>query len=421
MTIAFSNAGMRGVYGALVWSALTACNASGPPLPGSPGYESASALAAREAGTGSAGTSPAPAPEQTPPITPEGAPGAAAGPFGEGPDDSTGSDTPIDVGAGGTVETPSGPDPATPPDEEEVTPGFRSGPSPGCDNGAVPAVSGRGTLTVSSGERSYVLHVPSGGSGPRPLVLAMHGYTLNATEHERTTGLSELADREGFVVVYPEGIGVPTSWNAGICCSYDDKSRDDLAFLAELIDHLGESTCLDQGRVYATGFSNGGMLTYRMACEMSDRIAAVASVAGSMVLPEDQCQPVRPVPLMHTHGTADPIVPFDGGSGPAWLTPAGETPATFPSAADEVALFAALNGCSSDTESVFSERDTECIRHSNCTDNAAVMLCTVDGGGHAWPGGADPGLLLSLIMGQQSQTLPTSQVMWDFLKEHHLP
>jgi polyhydroxybutyrate depolymerase len=417
MTYAFSTVAMRGATIGPVLSALLACSSSGPPLPGSPGYVSASAP--RPPGAGSAGTSPAPAPEQTPPVAPEGAPGAA-GTFGEGPDVSTGSETPIDVGTGGTAAAPTGPD-TTPPPDEEVIPAFRTGPSPGCDNGATPPVNGRGRLTVSSGERSYLLHVPTAGSEPRPLVLAMHGYTLNATEHERTTGLSEIADREGFVVVYPEGIGAPTSWNAGICCSYDDKSRDDLEFLGALIDDLGERTCLDQGRVYATGFSNGGMLTYRMACEMSDRIAAVASVAGSMVLPEDQCHPLRPVPLMHTHGTADPIVPFDGGSGPAWLTPAGETPATFPSAAEEVALFAALNDCSSNTESVFSQSDTECVRQLDCTDNAAVMLCTVDGGGHAWPGGADPGLLLSLIMGPQSQTLATSQVMWDFLKEHHLP
>jgi polyhydroxybutyrate depolymerase len=100
---------------------------------------------------------------------------------------------------------------------------------------------------------------------------------------------------------------------------------------------------------------------------MSERIAAVASVAGSMVLPEDQCHPVRPVPLMHTHERPNPIVPFEGGSGPAWLTPAGETPATFPSAPDEVALFAALNDCSSTTETVFSESDTECVRRSDCT------------------------------------------------------
>jgi polyhydroxybutyrate depolymerase len=276
-------------------------------------------------------------------------------------------------------------------------------------------------LTVSSGERSYQLHVPSGGSEPRPLLLALHGYTLNASEHERITRLSELADREGFVVVYPNGLGSPTSWNAGPCCSYDDKTRDDIGFLAGLIDDLGEHLCLDQGRVYATGFSNGGMMAYRMACQMSDRIAAAASVSGSMVLPADDCHPLRPVPFMHTHGTADPIVPFDGGPGPTWLTPAGETPQVFPSVPDEVALFAGLNGCSSNTETIFSQSDTECARQATCTSGSDVLLCTVDGGGHAWPGGADMGLLVALVTGPQSMTLPTSEVMWNFLKGHQLP
>jgi polyhydroxybutyrate depolymerase len=251
-------------------------------------------------------------------------------------------------------------------------------------------------------------------------VLALHGYTLNGIEQERVTGFSELADSEGFVVVYPNGLGSPASWNAGPCCSYDDKTRDDMGFLSDLIDYLGERLCIDQGRVYSTGFSNGGMMSYRLACQMADRIAAVASVAGSMVLPAEECQPVRPVPLMHTHGTADPIVPFDGGSGPTWLTPAGETPQVFPSVAEEVALFASLNGCSDSTESVFSERDTNCTRQPVCNGNAEVMSCIVDGGGHTWPGSAG-NILTSLVTGPTSPTLSTTEVMWGFLKRHQLP
>jgi len=281
-------------------------------------------------------------------------------------------------------------------------------------------VSGHGSLTTNSGERSYELHVPSGSAEPRPLMLSLHGYTLSGSDQERTTGFSSIADREGFVVVYPNGLGSPTSWNAGPCCSYDDKTRDDMGFIVDLMDDLGQRLCLDQRRVYVTGFSNGGMMAYRIACQMADRIAAAASVSGSMVLPRGECDPVRPVPFMHTHGTADPIVPYAGGSGPTWLTPSGETPQVFPAVQDEVALFAELNGCASNTETVFDKADTTCRRRSSCTEDAEVMLCTVTGGGHAWPGGADQGLA-ALVMGPQSSTLPASEVMWEFLKGHELP
>jgi polyhydroxybutyrate depolymerase len=379
---------------------VAACNMSGPPLPGQGGGVSLSpAGGSGGSGVVVGGSS-------------SGSIGGAAGNAG------VGGDAP--AANGSDAVRPNGLDAGAAPGAGSA-PVFINGPSPGCQEGAPRATSGPGTLSTSSGERAYSLHVPTLGAEPRPLVLAMHGYTLNAAEQERVTRLSEVADREGFVVVYPDGLGSPTSWNAGPCCSYDDKARDDIGFLTQLIDDLGERLCLDQGRVYATGFSNGGMMAYRMACDRSDRIAAIASVAGSMVLPEADCHPVRPVPVMHTHGSADPIVPFAGGAGPAWLTPAGETPAVFPSVAAEIALFAEINGCSSDTETVFDELDTRCVRQSSCTNDASVMSCTVTGGGHAWPGGADIGLLASLIMGSQSATLPTSQVMWDFLKAHRLP
>jgi polyhydroxybutyrate depolymerase len=409
-----SKTGATGAFGAFALAAAAACSSSGAPLPG----EGRTVGASGPNGLGNAGTGGAAA-VPTPGLPGGGAgelPGGLGAPI-TGPVMGSGSVTEPSGAAGGAA-TPTQVDGGKPPDDGAGT--FRTGPSPGCSNGTSRAVSGHGTLTVSGSARSYELHVPSSGAEPRPLVLALHGYTMSGPEHERITRLSELADREDFVVVYPNGLGSPTSWNAGSCCSYDDKTRDDMGFLSGLVDDLGERLCLYQGRVYATGFSNGGMMAYRMACEMADRIAAAASVSGSMVLPTDECHPVRPVPFMHTHGTADPIVPYDGGSGPTWLTPAGETPQVFPSVEAEVALFAGLNGCTSSTETVFSQRDTTCTRQSACAESAEVMLCTVEGGGHAWPGGADMGLL-SLVGGPQSATLPTSDVMWDFLKTHHLP
>jgi polyhydroxybutyrate depolymerase len=404
--------GVSGAFGALPLMVVAACNSSGPPLPDEGGKVSTPA----PPGPGGAGNGAMGAARLPPPSQP--------GNRGEGPASIGGPLDGSGAGAGGgMIGAGGGPiqsDAGAPSEEVPGSVEFRTGPSPGCSNGALQAVSGRGTLTTSSGERTFELHVPPNGSAPRPLVLALHGYTLNGIEQERMTGFSRLADNEGFIVVYPNGLGSPTSWNAGPCCSYDDQTRDDIGFLSDLIDYLGERLCIDQGRVYSTGFSNGGMMSYRLACQMADRIAAIASVAGSMVLPPDECHPARPVPLMHTHGTADPIVPFDGGSGPTWLTPAGETPQVFPSVAEEVALFATLNGCSGETESIFSELDTDCTRRPICSGNAAVMSCTVDGGGHTWPGSAG-NILTSLVTGPTSPTLPTTEVMWDFLKVHQLP
>lgn len=282
------------------------------------------------------------------------------------------------------------------------------------------ASTGRFTLMVSGQQREYLLHVPSASdSAPLPLVLALHGYTMSAGEHEQITGFSDLADREGFAVVYPEGIGDTPGWNAGSCCAYEQPPRDDMAFMASLIERVGEQLCLDLTRVYSTGFSNGGMMTYRLACEMSKRIAAVASVSGSIVIPLESCRPSHPMPLMHTHGTDDPLVPYAGGSGPAWLTPVGETPPDFPAVRQEVEAFVSRNACSGSAQNTFQNGDASCETYSGCASGADVTICTITGGGHAWPGGGDMGSA-GVILGTQSQSLPTTQKIWEFLKPHHL-
>jgi polyhydroxybutyrate depolymerase len=158
-------------------------------------------------------------------------------------------------------------------------------------------------------ERTYILHIPTGcdAAHPTPLVLAFHGLTLNAEDMIRISGLSEQADTSGFIVAYPNGTGENSSWNAGRCCGEAAKNRvDDVGFVRALIDELAAMTNIDLHRVYATGFSNGAIFVYSLACKLSDRIAAIGPVSATQILDDQQdCHSSRSVPVIHFHGTAD--------------------------------------------------------------------------------------------------------------------
>jgi polyhydroxybutyrate depolymerase len=300
----------------------------------------------------------------------------------------------------------------------DTPPAGEARPSPACDGTRPLTGSGHRQLTAKMLTREYLLHLPDARSSlPAPLVVALHGYNMSAAEHESITRMSELADRAGFVVAYPEGLGAPRNWDAGSCCAFQEAGRGDMEFMAALIDDVGASVCIDLSRVYFTGFSNGGMLSYRLACEMSERVAAVASVSGSAVIDLGQCRPAHAIPLMHVHGTADEIVPFSGGPGPDWLTPWGQTPPVFPSVQSELTVFRSLNRCNGGGESFFARDEASCVRYRQCSEDAEVVQCTVEGGGHTWPGGAAMGF----EFGAQSQAMDATAMIWDFVKKFRLP
>jgi polyhydroxybutyrate depolymerase len=299
----------------------------------------------------------------------------------------------------------------------------------GCPDAGI--VSGDHTRTLVHGglTRTYHVHVPAGYAPGRrtPLVFSFHGGTGTANGHAAQTGLRGKADAAGFVLIEPEGsagaFGVQT-WNAGNCCGASASGAvDDVGFVAAMIDAVGAEACIDAKRVYATGHSNGAMLSYRLACELADRIAAVAPNAGGIGDRDvDQtppvviypCAPARPVPVLHLHGLADGCYPFGGGVG------SGISGVNFISIPDTIAGWAVRNGCGPTTTVTYQQGGATCATHDGCAQGADVTLCTLAGHGHAWPGGVFYPVA-AMCGGIMSSDLVANDALWDFFTGHPMP
>ncbi len=264
-------------------------------------------------------------------------------------------------------------------------------------------------IEVNGVLREYRLHVPRRLSSPAPLLIVLHGGGGNARQIERFTGFSRLADREGFMVVYPQGIN--RQWNDGR--SFEDSgTADDVGFIAALIDHLVAAQSVDPARVYATGISNGGFMSYRLGCQLSDRIAGIAPVAAT--LSEDlaaDCAPLRPLPVMMVNGTADPLVPYDGG---VVSLPGGRSRGQIRSAEVTAAFWAAHNGCdSTPLQAPLPDGSTvEISQYDGC--DAPVVLYTIRNGGHTWPGAAQ--YLPVRLIGGTNRDMNATEAIWSFFK-----
>lgn len=263
------------------------------------------------------------------------------------------------------------------------------------------------------GRRSFRVFVPSGAEAGRPLpvVLVFHGGGGSAEQIQTDSArMDAIAEREGFLTVYPEGTGVLATWNGGLCCGRAVEAEvDDVGFVGALLDHLEAELCVDPSRVFATGMSNGAILSHRLACELSERIAAVAPVAGTIGVSD--CRPTRAVPVMQIHGTDDGHVPWDGGVG---CGPAG---ASFVSVPETMDGWRERNGCGEETTVTVSEGNGSCAEFVDC--EAPVVLCTVEGGGHSWPGGVPKTSVVDCPSdGPQSSTFSASEVAWNFFAEN---
>jgi len=268
------------------------------------------------------------------------------------------------------------------------------------------------SLVYAGVERSYILHIPPGFDNlpPIPLVLAFHGVGLDANEMMRISGFSSQADVSGFIVVYPNGTGGTKSWNGGHCCGEAAKNNvDDVGFVRALIGELSTILNIDHKRVYATGFSNGAILTYRLACELADLLAAVGPVSATQVLEDMQsCQPKRPVAVIHFHGTADDPNPYNG----------GETLAGFQfiSVDSAIQFWVSFNECPAQPQKTESGSIRDDL-YAPCRSGSAVELYTIAGGKHAWPGGE----AVNQVMGEPNMEIFATSLMWEFFLSHPMP
>jgi len=282
------------------------------------------------------------------------------------------------------------------------------------------AVVAAGTWTyhvdVAGQDRVYGLHVPVGlaTGGAVQLLIELHGGGGNGGSIDHLTGFYDIADRERFVVAAPSALN--RNWNDGRTpVAAASGGADDVAFVSAMVDRIQTQVRVDPGRVYVTGISNGAFMAGRLACVPSDRIAAVAQVAGTAAVPVAAgCHPGRAVPVLEIHGTADPLVPYGGGTVAPQLGGRGQGVGVDAWAA----TWTAIDGDQpTPTISTVGE-DTSVRTWHGATPRSDVVFYRVERAGHTWPGG--PQYLPKLIIGSTTNSFDASEVIWTFLSSHRL-
>lgn len=250
------------------------------------------------------------------------------------------------------------------------------------------------SLNLDGNNRKYKVHIPKSYNKnfKIPLVLAFHGGGGNneMMSNDEYYHLISKSEEAGFIIVFPNGAsqlssGKLATWNAGNCCGYArDSNSDDVGFTGEIIKDMEAEFNIDQKRVFALGFSNGGMFAYRLACEMSDTFRAIASVSGTDNY--DNCYPKNPVSILHIHAKDDGHVLFNGGAGAQAFR--DKTKVTeFVSVADTVSKWVSRNNCNPVSKRVLDKEGVYCDVYSECENGVCVEVCVTETGGHSWPGG----------------------------------
>lgn len=261
---------------------------------------------------------------------------------------------------------------------------------------AVPSSSER-KVTINDLERSYLLYIPPGldSQQPVPVVFAFHGYGEKAIGMQRDSGLNDIADLANYLVVYPKGVN--GSWNMGEeGPGYAIKQKiDESAFVREILSDLSAIVNIDPKHIYAVGFSQGGQLAYRLACDMSDTLAAIASVSGGMEY--DACQPSQAVSILHVHGLVDSSVPFSGG-GIMEYSPVE----------NGIDAWLKFDDCTGSAQVETQNEGIRLITHTayaSCQANTAIELYLIENCTHDWP----------------SYFMPISEIIWEFFATHPKP
>ncbi|HEU5075011.1 MAG TPA: PHB depolymerase family esterase [Polyangiaceae bacterium] len=245
------------------------------------------------------------------------------------------------------------------------------------------------TITVDDIERSFLVHAPPAYDGETrlPVVFDFHGLTGTSSQQKNLSGWDDAGDAHGFVVIYPQG--VENAWNAGLCCG---DAADDVAFVRAILTTLETEACIDAKRVYASGCSNGGGMSYKLACEAADVITGIAPVDFDCVDGQGcgDCAPSRPVTVVQFRGTNDTLVDYEGAG-------------AFIGAQQNFALWGELNMCSGEPGTLPAQ--SACEIHDTCAEGAETILCTVQNGSHC-------GSYSSFMI---------PEVAWAVLEQHALP
>jgi polyhydroxybutyrate depolymerase len=273
------------------------------------------------------------------------------------------------------------------------------------------------SLQSGNRKRTFQVHLPPAitGQKPLPLVLVFHGGGGNGDNIARVSEMSAKADKEGFIAVYPDGSGLQSdkllTWNGGFCCGYAlDKNIDDTGFIRSLIEYLEKTYPVDSKRIYATGMSNGGIMSYRLGVTLADKIAAIAPISAAMN--GSELQPSGPVSVIAFNGLKDEHVPYDGGPSKKAVVKDAMQGEFKP------VSYAISYWVKNDAASPISVREDKgniiIDTYKGGKNGTEVVLYTLKNGGHAWPGGVKG----SVIGDDPTNEISATDIMWEFFKNH---
>jgi polyhydroxybutyrate depolymerase len=270
------------------------------------------------------------------------------------------------------------------------------------DSSSTPDTPRSAAMVASDATRPFTLYTPSSyrDDTPMPLVILLHGLGRSGELVETYFELQPLAESQGFLYVHPDGTAHPAGdqfWDATDACCGFGSTADDVTYLTSIIDQVGDTRNVDSSRVHVMGHSNGGFMSYRMACDAAERVAAIASVAGATWVDTSRCNPSEPVSVLQVHGTADVAIEYDGGGTPP------DSGGAYPGAATSVATWAEYDGCDAesvttagtlDLDSSLPGEETVVTRVDGCPNGVGVELWTLQGGSHnpdiRFPDGSRP-------------------------------
>ncbi len=284
------------------------------------------------------------------------------------------------------------------------------------NNSALTAGDYTFSLSRPNHNRQYMVHIPKSynPNQPAPLVLSLHGGGGNM-EYQATDKYYHLVSKSEearFIAVFPNGYsrfrsGKLATWNAGICCGKArDENIDDVSVIKAVVADIKTRVNIDSNRIYANGMSNGGMMSYRLACELTDTFAAIASVAGTDGT--QSCKPSRPISILHIHALDDDHVLFNGGSGVK-----SKTHADFLPVPDTIQKWVRINACQPTPQRVLEVKGAYCDLYAQCQNNTQVKLCVTETGGHSWPGGTK-------VRGNAvgSTAIKANDIIWQFYQDN---